>query len=398
MLRRLDLLLLGITVGLTFFGLAMIASVSVFESYQITTRLIEQGTREIPSNSFYLIRSSIHVFIGLIAMAGTMLVPYRTWERLALPLFGLTLILLVIVFIPGLGAGYGTAFSWIRIWNFSLQPSELLKLTLIFYLAIWLQKREQEVNTLKEGFLPFAVLLCVSTMLVAIQPDLGSFLVLAGIASTMFFVAGGNVLHMVVGAGLAGLLGLPIILQKGYIRSRFLAFLSPDDPNIAETIGFQIKQALIAIGSGGFFGVGYSKSIQKFGYLPEVQADMIFAAMAEELGFMRILIIIGMYGIFIWRGYHIALNAPDRFGFLVATGITTWVALQTILNIAVNVSLFPLTGLTLPFISYGGSSLVTLLIAVGVLLNISMHSTQEVLKDRRSRRSTRRESVHHYAQ
>ena len=390
MFRRLDLLLCGITVVLTFFGLAMIASVSVFESYQITERLVEQGTREITSNSFYLIRSSIHVFLGLIAMGITMIVPYRAWEKLALPLFGLTLIFLVAVFLPGIGADYGTAYSWLRVGGFSLQPSELLKLTLIFYLAVWLQKREQLIGTLQEGFLPFAILLILSVMLVALQPDLGSFLVISAIAITMFFIAGGNLVHMILGGAIAGVLGLPIILNRSYVRNRFRAFFSPDDPSISESIGFQIKQALIAIGSGGFFGMGYGKSIQKFGYLPEVQADTVFAAMAEELGFMRLLIILSMYGIFVWRGYRVALNAPDRFGFLVATGITTWIAFQTILNIAVNLALFPLTGITLPFISYGGSSLVALLAAAGILLNISMYSTQEAVQERRTRRKPRR--------
>lgn len=387
MFKRLDLLLCGITVVLAFFGLAMIASVSVFESYQITQKLVDQGIRDIPSNSFYLIRSSVHTFVGLIVMCITMLIPYHAWKKLALPLFGITLLLLLAVFIPGIGADYGTAHSWLRIGVLpSVQPSEFLKLTLIFYLAVWLQKREQLVGTLQEGFLPFATLLIVSTILVAIQPDLGSFLVLSGIAITMFFIAGGNVFHMLLGGGIAAILGLPIILNKSYIRNRFRAFLSPDDPSISESIGFQIKQALIAIGSGGFFGVGYGKSVQKFGYLPEVQADTIFAAMAEELGFMRLLIILSMYSIFVWRGYHIARNAPDRFGFLVATGITTWVAVQTLINIAVNVAIFPLTGITLPFISYGGSSLMAILMASGVLLNISMYSTEEVLQERRKKR------------
>ncbi len=389
MFKRLDLLLCGITVVLAFFGLAMIASVSVFESYQITQRLVNQGVRDIPSNSFYLIRSSVHTFTGLMAMCVVMVIPYHAWKKLALPLFGITLLLLIAVFIPGIGADYGTAHSWIRIGVLpSVQPSEFLKLTLVFYLAVWLQKREQLVSTLKEGFLPFATLLIVSTILVALQPDLGSFLVLSGIAITMFFIAGGNVFHMLLGGAIAGDLGLPIILNKSYIRNRFLAFISPNDPAIAESIGFQIRQALIAIGSGGFFGVGYGKSVQKFGYLPEVQADTIFAAMAEELGFVRLLIILGMYSIFVWRGYRIARTAPDRFGFLVATGITTWIAVQTILNIAVNVSLFPLTGITLPFISYGGSSLLALLMGVGVLLNISMHSTEEAIQERRKRRRT----------
>lgn len=381
-----DLLLLGITVVLTLFGLAMIASVSVFESYQITSRLVNLGLREEPSNSFYLLRSFSHVLIGFAAMGVTMLIPYRLWENLALPLFGASLLLLIAVFLPGISADWGTSHSWIRLGPISVQPAEFLKLTLIFYLAVWLQKREQLIGTLKEGFMPFATLLLLSTVLVALQPDLGSFLVLSSIAATMFFIAGGNIFHLILGSAIAGVMGLPIILNQEYVRNRFRAFFSPDDPTIAETIGFQIKQALIAIGSGGAFGVGYGKSIQKFGYLPEVQSDTIFAAMAEELGFLRLLIVLSMFGIFIWRGYQIAQEAPDRFGFLVAAGITTWIAFQTALNIAVNLALFPNTGITLPFISYGGSSLLANLIGVGILLNISSHSVYEASRTRRAQR------------
>lgn len=386
MFRRIDLLLLGVTIVLTLFGLAMIASVSVFESYQITQHLAEQGLRSAPSNSFYLWRSFLHIIIGIGVMGFMMITPYHVWERLARPLFLLTIVLLIALFIPGIRAEYGTASSWLRIGPFSLQPSEVLKLTLIFYLSVWLQKREQLVGTFKEGFIPFVSLLLLSTFLVAIQPDLGSFFVIAGIACVMFFIAGGNLLHLIMGAAGAGVLGLPIILNQEYIRNRFLAFLRPDDPTISETVGFQIKQALIAIGSGGFFGVGYGKSIQKFGYLPEVQADMIFSAMAEELGFFRLLIVLAMYATLVIRGYKIAQEAPDRFGFMVATGITTWIAFQTIVNLAVNLSLLPLTGLTLPFISYGGSSLIATLAGIGVLLNISMHSTEEASAARRARK------------
>jgi cell division protein FtsW len=163
--------------------------------------------------------------------------------------------------------------------------------------------------------------------------------------------------------------------------------MSPGDPRISETIGFQIKQALIAIGSGGPFGVGYGKSIQKFGYLPEVESDMVFAAMSEELGFFRMLIILTMYAILIIRGYKIAREAPDRFGFLVATGITTLIAGQSIINIGINLSLLPLTGLTLPFISYGGSSLFATLAGVGILLNISTYSTENATAERRPKRT-----------
>lgn len=381
MFRRIDLLLLGTTVVLTLFGLAMLASVSVYESYQLTLRLYGTGT-----NSFYLWRTFLHVLFGMGIMFFTMIIPYRLWERSAKLFFFATILLLLLVLIPGINAGWGTSWSWLRIGSFSIQPSEFLKLTLIFYLSVWLQKREQLIGTFKEGFVPFASLLLVSTFLIAIQPDLGSFLVLCAIASAMFFIAGGSFFHLILGGGLTALVGLPIILQKEYIRNRFVAFLMPDDAAIRETFGFQIKQALITIGSGGLFGVGYGKSIQKFGYLPEVKGDMIFSAMAEELGFLRLLIVLTMYGLLIYRGYRIAENAPDRFGFLLATGITTWIAVQTLTNIAVNVGLFPLTGLTLPFISYGGSSLVALLAAVGILLNISMHSTSEASLMRRQSR------------
>lgn len=385
MFRRMDLLLLGVAVGLTLFGLAMIASVSVFKSYQLT--LDDAGG---PTNAFYLWRSSFHVLISTCAMLGVSLIPYRTWERYALPLFGLTVLLLITVLgISSLSNDYGTARSWLVIAGFSIQPSEILKLTLVFYMAVWLQKREQLVATFKEGFLPFVTLLVLSTFLVAIQPDLGSFLVLSSIAVTMFFIAGGSIFHLFTGGIIAALVGLPMILQEDYVRNRFKAFLAFNDPTFSETIGFQIKQALIAVGSGGLFGVGYGKSVQKFGYLPEVQGDMIFSAMGEELGFMRLLIVLGLYSVFVIRGYKIAREAPDRFGFLVATGITTWVAFQTLLNISVNLSLFPLTGLTLPFISYGGSSLLTLMIGVGILLNISAHSTEQSLAVRRPKRGDR---------
>jgi len=386
MFRRIDLLLLGITIVLTLFGLAMIASVSVFESYQLTLRMTEQGLRDAPSNSFYLWRSFSHVLVGMGALTVTTIIPYQCWGHLARLLFLVSILLLIGVFIPGIGAGWGAANSWLRVGPFSLQPSEFLKLTLILYLSVWLQKREQLIGQWKEGFLPFASLLILSTFFIALQPDLGSFFVITAIAAVMFFIAGGNILHLILGGGLAILLGVPIILNQGYIRDRFVAFFSPNDPTIAETIGFQIKQALIAIGSGGLFGVGYGKSIQKFGYLPEVQADTIFAAMAEELGFARIVIVLTMYSILVIRGYKIAREAPDRFGFLLATGITTWIAFQTLINISVNLALFPLTGLTLPFISYGGSSLVSLLSSIGILLNISMHSTEEAHLARHPRR------------
>lgn len=391
MFRRADFLLLGVALGLSLFGLAMIASVSVYQSYQLTQRFVESGSWDVPSNAFYLWRSFIHMLVALSALGVTAIIPYHFWQKHARTLFLINMGFLILLFMPGIGNEYGTARSWLHLGFFSIQPSEFLKITLVFYLAVWLQKKESSIATFQEGFIPFVILLCLSTFFVAIQPDLGSFLVFTVIATVMFFVAGGNILHLFLGAGVAGLLGLPIILNKDYIRNRFTVFLhvlfNPDDMTYREGIGFQVYQALIAIGSGGMFGVGYGKSIQKFGYLPEVQSDTIFSAMAEELGFLRLLIVLSLYGIFVYRGFRVARHAPDRFGLLVATGITSCIAFQTLLNICVNLSLFPITGLTLPFISYGGSSLLSTLAAVGVLLNISMHSTEEDTAIRRRSRS-----------
>lgn len=390
MFKKADFLLLGVALGLSLFGLAMIASVSVYQSYQLTTRFVDSGAWEAPSNAFYLWRSFLHMTVAFCGFGVCSIIPYHFWQKHARTLFLVNMALLLSLFIPGLSNDYGTARSWLHFGFFSLQPSEFLKLSLIFYMAVWLQKKESSIATFQEGFIPFVVLLCLSTFFVAIQPDLGSFLVFSVIGITMFFVAGGNIVHLMLGAAAAGVLGLPVILNKEYIRNRFTVFLhilfDPDNLTYREGIGFQVYQALIAIGSGGLFGVGYGKSIQKFGYLPEVQSDTIFAAMAEELGFMRLMIVLGLFGTLVYRGYRVARNAPDRFGLLVATGITTSIAFQTLLNICVNLSLFPITGLTLPFISYGGSSLLSTLCAVGVLLNISMHSTEENAAFRRRSR------------
>jgi cell division protein FtsW len=316
-----------------------------------------------------------------------MIIPYHFWQKHARIFFILNLCFLLLLFVPGLGNQYGTAQSWLHLGPLSFQPSEFLKLTLVFYLATWLQKKEASIGTFHEGFIPFVILLCLSTFLVAIQPDLGSFLIFSVVASTMFFVAGGNIVHLFTGGAVSGILGIPIILSKDYVRSRFSVFLSmlfhPEDLTHREGIGYQVYQALVAIGSGGIFGVGYGKSIQKFGYLPEVQSDTIFAAMSEELGFLRLLIVLGLYCILVYRGYLIARSAPDRFGLLVAVGLISSIATQTLLNICVNLSLFPITGITLPFISYGGSSLLSTLMAIGVIMNISMHSTETEAAHRR---------------
>ena len=386
--REIDRPLAIVIFCLLIFGIIMVSSVSVYESYQLTSGMVEQGLMDEPTNSFYLWR---HFWRAIFATGLCILaiyIPLKFWKKAALPLFVISIILLVALFLPGVGANYGTSTSWINLpFLPSVQPAEIVKLTLIFYLAVWMEKRQELVRSFQYGFIPFTVLLSIVVIFLAMQPDFGSVLVIAVIAAGMFFAAGGNILHIFTGAFFAALVSYPIIMSKEYIRNRFLTFLNPDiDPL---NIGFQIKQALIAIGSGGLFGVGFGKSIQKFGYLPEVQADTIFAATAEELGFIRILFLVLAYTVIAFRGYRIASYAKDRFSMLIAVGITSWFVFQAIINMGVNLAILPLTGLTLPFVSYGGSSLIANMIAAGVLLNISRYaeSTTHYVSRRRVRRA-----------
>lgn len=386
--RQFDTVLAIVIFGLVLFGIVMISSVSVYESYHLTSDMTGRGLLDNPTNSFYLWRHIWRVALSIPIAIAMIYLPINIWKKSALFLFIASLFLLIALFLPGIGANYGTSTSWINI-SFlpSVQPAEFVKLALIFYLAVWMEKRQELVQSFQYGFIPFTVLLSAVVVLLALQPDFGSVLVISVIAVSMFFAAGGNLLHIISGALMASFMAYPIIMSKDYIRNRFIVFLDPSiDPL---NISFQIKQALIAVGSGGVFGVGFGKSIQKFGYLPEVQGDIIFAAAAEELGFIRITFLVIAYLIITYRGLHIANHAPNRFAMLVAVGITSWFAFQAIINIGVTLALLPLTGLTLPFVSYGGSSLIANMMGAGVLLNISRYAEQTNTASRRRVRRTR---------
>ncbi len=370
--RHFDTVLAATIFCLVLFGVVMISSVSVYESYQLTSNIGEQQA----TNSFYLWRHVWRALLSIPLCIFMIYFPINIWKKAALPLFIGSIFLLLLLFLPGIGANYGTSTSWINIPIIpSLQPAEFVKLALIFYLAVWMEKRQELVQSFQYGFIPFTILLSSVVVLLALQPDFGSVLVISIIAASMFFAAGGNILHIFGGGLLAAAMAYPIIMSKEYIRNRFMTFLDPSiDPL---NTGFQIKQALIAVGSGGLFGVGFGKSIQKFGYLPEVQGDTIFAAAAEELGFVRIVFLIVAYLIIAYRGFGIANRASNRFSMLVATGITGWFVFQAVINIGVNLALLPLTGLTLPFVSYGGSSLIANMMGAGVLLNISRYAQEK---------------------
>jgi cell division protein FtsW len=345
-------------------GLVMISSASVVMSRNVA------GV-----DNFYFFSQLKAAAVGFFLLYIVSRIDYRIWSKYAKYLLIGNIILLIMVFIPHIGFGYGGANRWIKIGPIFLgQPSEFIKLTLILYLSSWFENKGNDIKNLWLGTAPFAALIGVIVFLVMKQPDMGTTSVLAVTAGVIYFVAGASYVHIagMLSVGVAGLIVL--IKTAPYRMARLMIFLNPASDQSGT--GYHINQALLAVGSGGLFGVGFGRSIQKFNYLPEAATDSIFAIISEELGLIRASLVIVLFIAFAMRGYKIAKNAPDVFSRLVASGITTWIVAQAFINIMAILSMIPLTGVPLPFISYGGSSLVTLLIATGILLNISRNVKQ----------------------
>ncbi|MBU1178475.1 putative lipid II flippase FtsW [Patescibacteria group bacterium] len=372
-----DYFLVITIIALMVIGLVMLSSASAVVSYE-----------NFGNNHYYLVHQLFYgVLFGLMAMIITSRIHYHFWKKLAAILLGVTLVLLLAVFLPGIGLEYGGARRWISLGTATMQPTEIVKLTFILYLATWLEKRQKGIRDWKYGFLPFVTVLGIIGFLIMLQPDLGTMSVIIVAAIMVYFIAGARWRHLAAIGGTGIILFCILIKAAPYRMARFTVFLNPEiDP---QGIGYQINQALLAVGSGGLFGRGLGKSIQKYNYLPEATGDSIFAVMAEELGFIRILIIIGLFVFLAIRGFVISKKAPDLFGKLVATGIITWIAFQAFVNIAAMVALVPLTGIPLPFISYGGTAVLFTLAAVGILINVSQYTrvAPGVSTDRRVRHS-----------
>lgn len=359
-----DYFLIAIITIICFFGLIILSSASVVVSFE------KFGQAD------YLIKHQIFFGLipGLILLFFTSRINYQQWKKYALLLLIFNIILLLFVFVPGLGESYNWARSWISIFGFSVQPSEIVKLTFILYLAAWLEKRKKEITHFFYGFLPFLIFLSIISLLIVLQPDVGTLSIIVLIGLVIYFAAGAKIWHL----GLIGLSGMSIffwlIKIAPYRLARFSVFLNPElDP---QGIGYHLKQALLAIGSGGIFGRGLGFSRQKYLYLPEVIGDSIFAVLAEELGFIITICLVILFLILMLRGFRLAKLAPDDFARLTVVGIISWFIFQTIINIAAMVGFLPLTGLPLPFISYGGTSLAVSLAAVGILINISKQSKE----------------------
>lgn len=321
---------------------------------------------------YYVKRQILFAALGIGALIVTMNADYWVWKKWAK--FGLLVCfgMLLIVLIPGVGVVRGGARSWLGISSFGIQPSEFMKLAMVIFLAKLLSERQQTVTQFTKGLLPPLGLLGLAFGLIMLQPDLGTGAVMIGASLLIIYTAGARLRHLgsLALVGVAGLVGL--ILAAPYRLQRITAFLDPwADPLGA---GYQSIQSLYAIGPGGLVGLGLGMSRQKFNYLPEPQTDFIFSILSEELGFIGGATIILLFGILLWRGMRTAIAAPDSFGSLLAVGIIGIVAVQVFINIGVVIGMLPVTGITLPLVSYGGSSLTLLLTALGILLNISRYS------------------------
>ena len=350
--RKPDSLLLGISAALLFVGILILASVS--SSFSLN----KFGT------TFYFLNHQIlyGLIPGLVFGTAAFFTPLKFFRKFSLLLLLANMVLLVMVFFPVIGSAGQSAYRWIYL-PFSFQPSELLKLTLILYIAAWLASKK------KRTLLPFVTIMGIIGLFLYLQPDISTLGVIGVTTIIMYFMAGTPIWHtfLMIGGGFVALLAL--IQLAPYRVNRLAVFLDSSLDPLGK--GYQIKQALIGIGSGGLTGVGLGLSFQKFGILPEPVSDSIFAVFAEEVGFIGAFLLVALFLAFAWRALLIARKTEDMFARLVAVGITAWITTQAFVNIGSMIGILPLTGIPLPFISYGGSALAVELLALGILLNIS---------------------------
>lgn len=355
---RIDPWLLIAVLALLCIGVVMVYSASSFLAARY------QGDA-----SYYFQRELVWVSLGIVAMLVTMRIDYRYWRRISLAGMVVILPLLVVVLKFGVTA-YG-ASRWLAIGSFlEFQPSELTKLVLALYIADWLARKGNQVGTFLYGLAPFVILVGIVLGLVLLENDMGTAIIIAGMATAMFFTAGANIAQFLLALACGGLIFLKEAL-KGYRYYRLAGFLDPFKD--VTSINLQLYQGLLGLGSGNWFGLGLGASRQKTGYLPFPFTDSIFPVIGEELGFIGCAVIVVLFLCLAFRGFRLARRSRDLYGALLATGLSTWLVLQAFINIGANTATVPYTGVPLPFISFGGSSVIVSLAAVGILLNISRY-------------------------
>jgi cell division protein FtsW len=353
-----DHTLLIVTITLALVGLVMVFSASA----------VVAGNR-FHDSGYFLKRQLAWLTFGFLLLHLASHIDYVWWKRLSIPLLGLMSVLLVMVLIPSLGVAAKGARRWLRLGPISIQPAEMVKLVAVIYLAAYLTKKEERLASFSSGLLPALIVVAVLSGLVLLEPDLGTVVVMGLVTVGLLFLGGARISHLLM----LGLCAVPVVLVlvlgSSYRRQRLMTFLAPWKD--ASDAGFQITQSFLAFGSGGPFGVGLGEGKQKLFFLPEAHTDFVLALVGEELGLVGTGAIILLFALFVVRGFQIAARARMPFGRYLGMGITLLIGIQALVNACVVTGLLPTKGLTLPFVSYGGSSLVISLIGVGILLNIS---------------------------
>jgi cell division protein FtsW len=324
--------------------------------------------------AFFLKKQFIYAVLGIALMLFVRRIPYHNYNRLVYVILFVSLLLLVLVLIPGIGVRIRSASRWIRFGPLVIQPSEFAKLAIIIFLAYSMARKQEKIRYFSIGFLPHIVVAGIFILLIEKEPDFGTAMALAGITFVMLFVGGTRLTHIFLAILSASPLVVYVIIKNKMRLERVVTFIDPW--KYAQESGYQLVHSLYAIGSGGFWGLGIGKSREKLFYLPDSHTDFIFSILSEELGFIGVITVLSLFAILIIRGLIISIRARDIFGAYLAMGLTTLIGLQAAINMAVVSGLMPTKGLSLPFLSYGGSSLLVNMIAIGILLNISSCSKQ----------------------
>lgn len=358
-----DKFFFSISIFLVLFGLFVLASASIGFSMA-----------RFGSPYYYFLHQVLYgVLPGLVLLYTAYKIPYERWKKFALPLLLLAIFLMSLVLIPGIGLLHGGARRWLAFGDISFQPSEFLKLAYIVYLAAWIESKSKFIRSFKFGFLPFAIMSAFLASFLVMQPDIGTLAVLMISVLALFFISGGSFRQIALLSAVGAVIISILIAVEPYQAERLKIFWNRQSDT--QGSGYQINQALIAVGSGGLFGRGFGLSRQKFSYLPEPIGDSIFAVFAEELGFLGAIFLLGAFLLFFLRGMWVANRAPDLFGKLLCAGILFLIIFQALINISAIIGLTPLTGIPLPFVSYGGTSLALTLAEVGIILNVSRRKT-----------------------
>jgi cell division protein FtsW len=348
------------------FPVLFLVGIGIVMVYSASSTL---AMKKFGSDYYFLKKQAVFALVGICALVLGRHVPYRAYRPLAYPLLAIALVLLAAVLLSPLGVTAGGASRWLRLGPLRFQPSEFARFALIVYLAYSLEKKADRIKDFSIGFMPHVVVLGVVAVLILKQPDFGSAVILAALTWLMMFVGGVRLLYLGSSCVLLGLAGLYFISLAGYRVRRLLSFLDPWQ--YSSDAGYQIVHSLMAFGTGGWWGAGIGKGYQKLFYLPEPHTDFIFSVIGEELGLAGVLVIIGLYLLIVWKGIRIARHAPDLFGCYLAVGLTAALGMQICINMGVTLGLLPTKGLTLPFLSYGGTSLVLNMATIGILMNIS---------------------------